>query len=236
MNIVDLIICAILGLSIISGMHKGFITSTLATVGFFGSWLGANALYGQLAAAIQGNASLMNMLRYYIDTSSLFQTVGLASANAAESITSGQLSQALAELNIPKVILQTFQSNVQSGAFASMNLTTLADYLNQTLLSAAINILSFVVMFAISYIVILLFVNLLGNVFRFPVLKHFDWLAGGAFGAVRGYFIVAMIFSILPTILSAIPLELVQNMLDQSAIASLFSGANFLTNLIHTGV
>ena len=98
MNIVDLIICAILGLSIISGMHKGFITSTLATVGFFGSWLGANALYSQLAAAIQGNASLMNMLRYYIDTSSLFQTVGLASANAAESITSGQLSQALAEL------------------------------------------------------------------------------------------------------------------------------------------
>ena len=114
--------------------------------------------------------------------------------------------------------------------------TNVGDYVNQTILSVSINVLCFLLCFLVCFIVVHILINLVRAVFRFPVLKHFDWLAGGAFGAVRGYFIVAIIFSILPTILSAMPLELVQNMLDQSAIASLFSGANFLTNLIHTGV
>ena len=37
MNIVDIIILAILGLSLVSGMYKGFITSMLALLGFVGA-------------------------------------------------------------------------------------------------------------------------------------------------------------------------------------------------------
>ena len=61
MNIVDIIILAILALSMVSGMYKGFITSTLALVGFVGAWIGSMATYQYLVAAIRGNETLLTV-------------------------------------------------------------------------------------------------------------------------------------------------------------------------------
>ncbi|MBQ4085742.1 MAG: CvpA family protein, partial [Clostridia bacterium] len=56
MNIFDIIILAILGVSVISGMYKGFLASGLAIIGFVAAWIGAMRFYPQLSAAIQSNA------------------------------------------------------------------------------------------------------------------------------------------------------------------------------------
>lgn len=233
MNIIDLIICAILGLGLVSGMYKGFITSTLATLGFIGSWAGAYALYPQLSAAVTGNASIMDMLAYYVDTSTLFKTPGLA-RTVVGAVTPEQLQTALGEINLPAVIESTFQSNVLGQALASINLSTMADYLNHTLLNAVINVVAFLVMFAISYVVVLLVVNLLNNVFHFPVLRHFDWLAGGALGLIRSAVVVMLIFAFVPMLLSAMPMELVQDMINDSKLAGFFLQNNLVANLIYS--
>ena len=44
MNIIDIIFLAILGVSLISGMQKGFLASLLATFGFVGAWFLARSV------------------------------------------------------------------------------------------------------------------------------------------------------------------------------------------------
>ena len=83
MNIIDIIIIAILAFSLVSGMHKGFITSTLALVGFFGAWIGAYASYGYLVAAVQHNAGLIGFLESLVSAADLFKTNALADLEVA---------------------------------------------------------------------------------------------------------------------------------------------------------
>ena len=235
MNIIDLIFIAILGLSLVAGMRKGFLASVLLTLGFFGAWFAANALYPQLVAIIESNTGLTGSILYYIDTSSLFSTAGLANMSISDVAGNGyvQLEQAIAELSnahVPELISNSFKANVQSGAFA--NMTTLSQYLNQTLLDAMVNLLSFAAIFLVGYIVVSFVVNLLDHVIQFPLLRHFDWLIGGVFGLVRGGFIVAVLCSVLPTALSAISLDVVQEMVNTSKFVSVFKDMGLLNKLM----
>lgn len=231
MNIFDIIILAILGISLISGMYKGFLGSSLAIVGFIAAWIGAMHFYPQLSAAVQTNTNVMNMLRYYLDASSFFPNAA-AAEKLVGTISQTELAQTVAALHLPDLLTQAFQSNVLAQAFSSLNLNTLADYLAQTLCGAAINVLSFLAMFIVSYVVVLLVVNLLNHVFRFPVLRHLDGLLGGLFGLARGAVIAALIFSIVPLVLSMVPLEIADDLLNGSALYGLFSQHNILADLM----
>ncbi len=223
-NIVDVILYSILALSVISGMYKGFITSGLATVGFFAAWFGAFNLFPRIAQMALSNEYLMGSLSYYLDASSLFKTASLGATPVAQAISStgtgsSLLNQALQELNLPTVIESAFKNNVSNQLFSSLGKTTLADYLGQTIWVAAINVISFLLIFAVCYVVVLLVVNLLNNVFRFPLLKHLDWVLGGVFGLVRGGFVVALLLGVAPLILSMLPFKEVQAILDASTLA-----------------
>lgn len=231
-NIMDFIICGILALSMISGMYKGFIASGLAAVGFVAAWFGALNLFPQLATAVQSNSSLMSVLSYYLDASSLFKTRAIAEAGVEGAVQSGVLTQALEELQLPTAIETAFQNNVSNQLFANLNLNTFAEYLNQTIWGAAINILAFLVMFAISYVVVLLIVNLLNNMIHFPLLKHFDWLLGGVFGLARGVVVVMLLLAVTPLVLSLVPLDIVQSLLNESALAAYFPQNFAIPNVI----
>ena len=223
-NIVDVILYSILALSVISGMYKGFITSGLAMVGFGAAWFGALNLFPKLAELALSNKAFMGMLSYYLDPSSLFKTSTLAStpvANLSSNTGTGStlLNQAMQELNLPQAIETAFKNNVSNQLFASLNLTTLSDYLGQTIWVAAINVIAFILIFVICYVVVLLVVNLLNNVFRFPLLKHLDWLFGGAFGLARGVIVIMLLLGVAPMILSMLPFKEVQTLLDASSLA-----------------
>ena len=233
MNIFDIIILAILGVSLISGMYKGFLASGLAIIGFVAAWVGAMHFYPQLSAALQSNAALMDMLHYYLDPGALFET-GEMGEKLVSAISQTELAQAIASLKLPSLITDAFRENVLAQSFAALDLTTLADYLGQTICGAAINVLSFLAMFIVSYVVVLLVVNLLNHVFRFPVLRHLDWLLGGAFGLVRGGVVAALIFSMVPMVMSMLPLEVTQQLIDSSVFYDFFSQNNILASLVES--
>ena len=76
--------------------------------------------------------------------------------------------------------------------------TNVGDYVNQTILSVSINVLCFLLCFVVCFVVATIVVNLLRAVFRYPVLKHLDWLAGGVFGLMLGVVLCFAIFTVLP--------------------------------------
>ena len=233
MNIIDIIILAILGLSLVSGMYKGFITSTLALVGFCGAWIGATATYQYLVQAINSNESLIGFFRSVVGAVDLNLTT--AATNVATA-TQSVIDQAVDEVNLP-LISNVFKSNLMNKVFQNDGLSTIGDYLTETLLTTALNVICFVVMFIVIYIAVLLIVNLLNNVFRFPVLRHFDWLLGGVFGLIRGLVIVMLIFSVVPTIATALDnmkITGLTELLNASKIGSIFQNSNFVTNILQS--
>ena len=235
MNIIDYIIIAIMAFCLISGMHKGFITSTLALLGFCGAWIGAYACYGYLVTAVQQNEGLINFLQSIVSAADLFKTKPLADLEVAAA-TAADIDQAISEIGIP-MINNLFRHNVLGQVFANDGLTKMSEYLTQTLLSSVLNVVSFIVMFAVIYAAVLLLVNLLNNVFRFPLLKHLDWLLGGAFGVVRGAVILMLIFAVVPTICSALEsmdISLLSDLLNESKIGSMLAGNNMVTNVLNT--
>ena len=233
MNIIDIVILAILGLSLVAGMYKGFLASTLALAGFAASWLGALKAFRYLAEAIQGNALIMTSLESVLSAVDLFKTKALADT-AVSAATQAQVQQAAQEVGLP-LIKDMFQSNVLGKAFDSIGLTTMSEYLTQTLLVALVNVLSFIVMFAVIYFAVLLIVNMLNHVFHFPQLRHLDWMLGGVFGAARGLVIVFLIFAVLPTAvetLSSMDVPLLSDLIADSSFASFFINNNFITGAI----
>lgn len=235
MNIIDIIIIAIMAFCLISGMHKGFITSTLALVGFCGAWIGAYAAYGYLVTAVQQNEGLINFLQSLVSAADLFKTKTLADLEVAAA-SAADIDMAIAEVGIP-LISNLFRENVVGQVFANEGLTKMSEYLTQTLLSSVLNVLSFIIMFALIYAAVLLLVNLLNNVFRFPILKHFDWLLGGAFGLVRGAVIIMLIFAVVPTICSALEsmdIALLTDMINESRIGSMLMTNNMVANALNS--
>lgn len=233
LNIVDYLILAILGLSLVAGMYKGFLASGLTTAGFVAAFFGAQAFYPQLSTAIQSNGSLMNILTYYLDASSMFKTVGIAEKTVEGATQNGLLAQAVSELsNLPDVIVTAFQSNVDKQAFASLGFNTMSDYLNQTIWSATINVVSFLILFIVAYVLVLLIVGLLNNVLHFPLLKHFDWLLGGAFGLVRGIVIVALVLAVIPLLASIVDVKVINDTIQASALMKYFPSDFAIADII----
>ncbi|MBQ8954594.1 MAG: CvpA family protein [Clostridia bacterium] len=235
MNIVDIIILAILGLSLVSGMYKGFITSTLALVGFCGAWIASLASYQYLVKAVTANESLMKFFSGLVGAVDLFKTTSLANMQVA-SATTANIDQAVSEINIP-LISNLFRDNVVGKVFANEGLSTMSEYLTQTLLTTALNIICFLLMFIVIYAAVLLIVNMLNNVFRFPALRHLDWLLGGVFGLVRGLVIVMLIFAVVPTIssaLSSMNITMLTELIDASRIGKIFQDSNFVANTLQS--
>ena len=235
MNIIDILILAIMAFCLVSGMHKGFITSTLALFGFCGAWIAAYATYGYLVTAVQQNESMINFLNGLVSAADLFKTRQLADLEVALA-TSADIDMAIGEIGIP-LISDLFRSNVVGQVFANDGLVNMSEYLTQTLLTSVLNVVSFILMFALIYMAVLLFVNMLNNVFRFPMIRHFDWLLGGAFGLVRGAVIVMLIFAVVPTVCSALEsmdISLLSDLVNESTIGKMLSDFNPVTNALNS--
>ena len=80
--------------------------------------------------------------------------------------------------------------------------------------------------------VLSLLVSLIQHVFRLPLLKQLDWLAGGAFGLVRGAMILYVIFLLLPIINTVLPLDAFNQLLDASKLAPVFMSDGFFAGVI----
>ncbi|MDL2207054.1 CvpA family protein [Eubacteriales bacterium OttesenSCG-928-N13] len=224
LNIVDILIIAVLGLSLISGMYKGFISSGLAAVGFVGAWFGALQLYPQLSNIIANNNALMDWLTDLLDAGAMFNPRSLG--NTLVSTLAGEANELRDALNgmsgVPDIIKNVFANNVNHQLFQQQGLNTFTEYLGRTILTAGANVFSFVVIFAVGYLIMLMIVNLLNSVFHFPLLKHLDWLLGGIFGVVRGYAIMMLVLAVVPMLLSMLDINIVGDLINGSMLAQYF--------------
>jgi len=231
MNILDILVLAVLAFSMFAGMYKGFVVSGLATAGFVGSWFGARMVYEKVANLALSNSTLMAVLNQYLEPQSFFASSAQASTTVAEVVSGGEAAIQAAVSTVGSkisVIAHAFEGNIRNQAFAKLNITTLADYLDQTIWQSVFNVLAFILCFVVIYAVVMLLVNLLDRVVRFPVLRMFDWLLGGIFGIVRGLVVAVLLLCLVPSVVSLISPELMQGMLDESALYGFITQLDFM--------
>ena len=233
MNIVDYVIIGVVAISVLFGLYRGFVSSVLSMGGGLISFLSSFALYPKLAALIQNNQELQRTLLHYTDASSRIGDLELALTNVINLGREG-IEQVLQNVSLPSPLDSILRVNLENLVYGTTGAaTTVSDYVSQTILQASINIICFLVCFIGLYIVISLGLNLIRAVFRFPVLKQLDSLAGGVFGLLRGILLCLAVFTLIPLVQTMIPLDLINDLLNESALSPIFMNGNLITAIMN---
>ena len=231
MNLLDIVILAILAFYLISGMYRGSITSFLGTAGFVAAWFGAKQFYPAVANMALSNQTLMAVLNQYLEPESFFATHAQAMTTVAEVISGGEtaIQNALASVSGKlTVIMRAFEGNVRSQVFQNLGISTLADYLDQTIWQAIFNVAAFILCFIALYVLASLIENLLDHVISFPLVRGFDWLLGGLLGLVRGLVICVLVLNLVPAILQIVAPDFAEALIGESVLMNFVTQADIL--------
>ena len=229
MNIVDIVIIAILGLSVLVGLYRGFISS-VASMGSCLLSLGLSFwLSPKLATLIRNNPDILKTLASYTDAATKLGDQALANTGVAD-LTPGTISQIMAKVSLPPPLDSLLQNNLQNKVFGLADVGT---YVSQTIVGAILNVLCFVVCFVVLLLVLHFVINFLKVVFKFPVLKQLNSLAGGILGLLRGALLCFVAFALLPLVQTMLPLQQVNELVQASALAPLFNSGNLIMAIMN---
>ena len=231
MNLLDVVILAILAFYLISGMYRGSITSFLGTLGFVAAWFGAKQLYPSVAQMALSNQTLMAVLNQYLEPESFFNSHQQAMTTVAEVISGGEtaIQNAIGSVSGQlSIVSKAFEANVRSQVFQNLGITTLSDYLDQTIWQAVFNVGAFILCFIALYILTMLVVNLLDHVISFPLIRGVDWLIGGLLGLVRGAVVCLLLLYLVPEALKIVSPEFAAELVNGSTLMNLIRQVDIL--------
>lgn len=186
MNWIDIFCLIIIGLSSLMGLFRGFIVSFFGILTYVIAFFFTKEYYGLLAKYIEGMKFVESIRNFFIE-----QLQGL-------KITDGGLDFSKLDA-VPKFlgnILGKSVSGLENEPLLSSAKLKLANSMTDT----TVSIISFIVLFLVSVIILTILVRVLNSIFSLPVLKEFNKLVGLAFGAIRGILIVMVIFTLIPPI------------------------------------
>jgi len=203
----------------------------MSLVGFVGSWFGARAIYERLANMALSNTTLMAVLNQYLEPENFFASKAQAAMSVTEVVSGGEAAIQNAVATVSEkisIIAQAFEANIRNQAFSRLGISTLADYLDQTIWTAVFNVAAFLLAFIVIYVLVSLVVNLLDHVICFPVFRMFDWLLGGLCGLFRGLVVAVLLLCLVPSMVSLISPELTAELLGGSTLYSFIRQMDFL--------
>ncbi len=96
----------------------------------------------------------------------------------------------------------------------------------------SLNIMSFVIVFAISFVLFSIIINVTDYVFGFPMLKMMDSPAGAVLGLFLGMGLVSVVFMAVPLVLAFLPFDEIIGYVNGSNFVNTYYYNNFLINLI----
>jgi len=235
MNIIDILILIIIGVSVIYGMHRGFISGVLSVAALIGAAVLALMTSGTLADWLKGNETLVETLMYYTDAGSRVSNLDLSLMSVSQ-VSEGALAQILQSANLPAAFESAFITAVENAsASITARAMTIAELLSQTIVSVSISILRFQICFFLAYIVSAFVTYLVNCVIELPVLRHLDALIGGVFGLARGVLLVFILFSLIPIVLAVAPVPMIEEMIAASKLAPMFD-SQLILSILHGAI
>ncbi|MGI6633738.1 MAG: CvpA family protein [Christensenellales bacterium] len=234
MNVIDIIIVVTIGLSVVYGSSSGFIQTISNTVGMLVS-IGAAFLLGPVMAAwLAGVDWVREILTNVTDAVARVGDFDLATKQVS-GLSESTVDTVLTSVALPEPIANVLKDNLLGQSFADQGLRTVNDYVSNTIVAAALQVLGFLLAFLIAYIIISIIVSIIQHVFRFPILRQLDWLAGAAFGFIRGAGFIYLMLLLVPLISTALPIEGFDELMAASQLAHHFGNDGFFIRVITGG-
>ena len=230
MNIVDIVILAILGLSVLVGLYRGFISSVASMGGCLLSLGLSFWLSPKLATAIQNNPEILKTLASYTDAATKLGDQTLAGSSVT-ALTETGITEIVNKVSLPAPLSTLLQSNLQNKVFGAA--ADVGTYVSQTIVGAILNVICYIVCFLLLMLVIHFVINFLKVVFKFQVLKQLNSIAGGAFGLLRGVLLCFVAFALLPLIQTLLPVKDINQLVEASALAPLFNSGNLILAIMN---
>lgn len=229
MNIVDVVIFLIMSVSMVVGSYNGLVVSALHAASFFLSWLIAVIFYPLVTKLILGMfPSLLQVINLYAEGSAQISNIEDKRAGI-QSFSAESISEIVEKAKLPnpfsRILISDFSHSLEG-------VETLGEFFDSTMAIVIINIFSFLVLFLLIKAILVAVVSLSKTVVSLPVLKKYDSLAGAGFGFIRGFFIVYLIFALIPILLVLAPTDIVNEYLDGSKFTDFFHYTNIFTNFV----
>ncbi|MCR4875622.1 MAG: CvpA family protein [Clostridiales bacterium] len=231
MNTVDIVILGILGISVLVGLYRGFVASVASLGSCLLSLILSFWLNPRLVAWVQSNPNLIQTLMSYTDAGTRIGDQTMAQASVT-TLSSGGIMEILNKVNLPGPLNTLLQNNLQGQVFQNIGITRVGDYVSQTIVSAVLNVICFLVCFIVCFLVMHLVLGFLKAVFKFPVLKQMNSLAGGVFGLLRGMLLCFLAFALLPLIQTAVPIRDLDALVSASTLAPLFNSERLILDVM----
>ena len=230
MNIVDIVIIAILGLSVLVGLYRGFISSVASMGGCLLSLGLSFWLSPKLAAAIQNNPEILRTLVSYTDAATKLGDQALAGTGVS-GLNPTMITEILNKVSLPAPLNELLKSNLENKVFGAA--ADVGTYVSQTIVGAILNVICFIVVFVLLLLILHFVLNFLKVVFKFPVLRQLNSIAGGAFGLLRGALLCFVAFALLPLIQTVVPVNGVKELVDASALAPIFNSGQLILAIMN---
>jgi uncharacterized membrane protein required for colicin V production len=229
MNIIDIVILIIMSISMIVGLYNGMILSALHAASFFLSWLASVIFYPYITKLILDLfPSLLNVIVLYAEGSTHIPSVE-ERMTGIKSLSPEMISEIVDKAQLPnpfsRILISDFSQTLEG-------IGTLGEYFDTTMAIVIINIFSFLLLFFLVKLAFIIIVSISKTVVNLPVLKKFDGAAGAGFGIIRGFFIIYLIFALIPVLLVLAPTDIFTELLDGSKLADFFHYTNIFTSFV----
>ena len=234
MNIIDLVILGILGVSVLFGLYRGFVTSVASLGGCLLSLGLSFWLNPKLVDWVQSNPDIISTLTSYTDAAVRVGDQTIAQTNVS-TLSAGGIAEVLNKTQLPGPISRLLENNLTNQVFASLGINQVGDYVTQTIVGAVLSVICFILCFLVCMLVTHVALGFLKAVFKFPVLKQLNTLAGGLFGLLRGVLLVFIAFALLPLIQTVLQLDAIDQMVAASTLAPLFSSDQMILAIMRGG-
>ncbi len=231
MNIVDIVILGIVGISVLVGLYRGFVSSVASLGGTLLSLGLSFWLNPRIVDWIQSHPDFIRTLMSFTDAATRIGDQTLAQTDVV-SLSSGGIAEVLSKVNLPGPLRTLLQNNLQNQVFQSAGISRVGDYVSQTIMGAVLHVISFILCFLVCFLVLHLVLGFLKAIFKFPVLKQMNALAGGAFGLLRGALLCFIAFALLPLVQTVAPVGL-DELVAGSTLAPLFNSDQLILAIMN---
>lgn len=231
MNIVDYIIIGIVGISLLYGFYRGFISSVLGLVCLFIAMFAAYAIGPTLAVSICKNDTVVQTLSHYTDASSRIGDLEL-SLKAVSTLDQSAIADVVARANLPAPFDTLLKNNMTEQIFSAIGSVSVTEYINQTIVTSIVFILCYIVTFGVAYFALTMLIGMFNYMFKFPSLKHLDALLGAFLGIARGVFFVYIAFALVPIAMSVLPIDGIGELIEASQLGSIVYQSSIVTTIL----
>lgn len=221
MNVLDIIIGGILVVSLIYGVYHGFLQTVFSVAGAFVSGALAFMFGPKVSALLRGLPGVRETLATYTDAIARVGDFDLANTEVG-NLSSSVIDTVLKSVSLPPPLADLLRGNLSSQAFRQAGVSTINDYVTNTIVSTVVDVLCFLLVFAVSYALISLVLSLVRHVVHYPILRQLDWLAGAALGLLRGGLIVYLLLLLLPLLQTVVPAQSLDPLIASSKLLPLF--------------